>query len=148
MGRDFLGCYDVIDDKLVLMKKGHASGKIGDDVNEDIVCQGVADQKLDHLLPSHSVEKLREEVPLATGLCPPLDMQAYRDGTLSPVFLAAPLIILGSANCSRAWFRWHPRHALKWQKNASWIPKKQSQRFCLQNSSKHGPQTPRPNCLF
>ena len=44
MGRDFLGCCDVIDDKLVLMKKGHASGKIGDDVNEDIVCQGVANK--------------------------------------------------------------------------------------------------------
>ena len=91
MGRDFLGCYDVIDDKLVLMKKGHASGKIGDDVNEDIVCQGVADQKLDHLLPSHSVEKLREEVPLATGLCPPLNMRAYRDGTLSPVFFGSAI---------------------------------------------------------
>ena len=89
--KDFLGCYDVIDDKLVLMKKGHASGKIGDDVNEDIVCQGVADQKLDHLLPSHSVEKLREEVPLATGLCPPLNMQAYRDGTLSPVFFGSAI---------------------------------------------------------
>ena len=51
MGRDFLGCYDVIDDKLVLMNKGHASGKLGDDINDDTVCEGVEDTRLDELLP-------------------------------------------------------------------------------------------------
>ena len=91
MGREFLGCYDVIDDRLVLMKKGHASGKIDEDTGGNMVFEGVDDPKLDALLPDHAVKKLREEVPMATGLCPPLDLQSYRDGTLSPVFFGSAI---------------------------------------------------------
>ena len=91
MGRDFLGCYDIVGDRLVLIKKGHASGKIGNEAGEETICEGVDDPKLDTLLPQHAVEKLREEVPMATGLCPPLDLDAYRDGTLSPVFFGSAI---------------------------------------------------------
>lgn len=89
MGRDFHGCYDIIDDKLVLVKKGRATGKVEEDGGEEIVCSGVDDPNLDKLLPEHLAEKLREEVPMATGLCPPLDLDAYRQGTLSPVFFGS-----------------------------------------------------------
>ena len=89
MGRDFLGCYDIVDDRLVLVKKGRASGKIEEDGGEETVCSGVDDPNLDRLLPADAVARLREEVPMATGLCPPLDLDAYRDGTLSPVFFGS-----------------------------------------------------------
>ena len=56
---------------------------------EETICKGVDDPKLDELLPPHAVEKLREEVPMAMGLCPPLDLDAYREGTLSPVFFGS-----------------------------------------------------------
>jgi peptide chain release factor 3 len=91
MGRDFLGCYDVVDDKLVLVKKGRATGKIEEDMGDETTCSGVDDPKLDELLPDWATEKLREEVPMATGLCPPLDLEAYREGTLSPVFFGSAI---------------------------------------------------------
>ena len=91
MGRDFLGCYDIVDQRLVLMKKGHASGKIEEADGKETVCSGVDDPRLDQLLPEHAVAKLREDVPMATGLCPPLDIDAYREGSLSPVFFGSAI---------------------------------------------------------
>jgi peptide chain release factor 3 len=91
MGRDFLGCYDIVGDRLVLMKKGRASGKIEEDGGEETVCTGIDDPNLDRLLPSEAVAKLREEIPMAKGLCPPIDLEAYREGTLSPVFFGSAI---------------------------------------------------------
>ena len=91
MGRDFQGCYDVVEDRLVLVKKGRATGKIEEDSGEAVVCSGVDDPNLDKLLPPHLAEKLREDVPMAKGLCPPLDLDAYREGTLSPVFFGSAI---------------------------------------------------------
>tara|TARA_B100000686_G_C16792618_1_gene979857 strand:+ start:1927 stop:3531 length:1605 start_codon:yes stop_codon:yes gene_type:complete len=90
-GRDFLGCYDTINDRLVLMSRGHASGKIDLDTSNTTVCEGIDDPQLDTLLPQHAVEKLREDVPLAKGLCPPLDITAYREGTLSPIYFGSAI---------------------------------------------------------
>ena len=91
MGRDFLGCYDIVGDRLVLMKKGRASGKIVEDPGEEIVCSGIDDPNLDRLLPEDAVRKLREDIPMATGLCRPLELDAYREGTLSPVFFGSAI---------------------------------------------------------
>lgn len=86
MGRDFLGCYDLLNDRLVLISK--TKGEIPD---EGEVCEGLDDPKLDQLLPDYAVAKLREEVEMVRGLCPPFDLQAYRDGHLTPVFFGSAL---------------------------------------------------------
>jgi len=91
MGRDFLGCYDIFEDRLVLMKKGRASGKMQNSGEDDIICEGVEDPRLAELLPAYATEKLREDVPMATGLCPPLDLDVYKDGALSPVFFGSAI---------------------------------------------------------
>ena len=91
MGRNFLGCYDVIGDRLVLMKKGHASGKIEDDGGEATICSGVDDPNLDKMLPADAVARLRDEVPMASGLCPPFTREAYLEGSLSPVFFGSAI---------------------------------------------------------
>lgn len=85
MGRDFLGCYDLFADRLVLMTKGAK-----DSVQEDgVTCQGLDDLKLDELLPADAVAKLREEVEMVRGLTPPFDMQAYLEGNLTPVYFGS-----------------------------------------------------------
>lgn len=86
MGRDFLGCYDLINDRLVLI--GKSKGEIPD---EGEVCEGLDDPKLDALLPDYAVAKLREEVEMVRGLCPPFDLQAYREGNLTPVFFGSAI---------------------------------------------------------
>ena len=83
MGKDFLGCYDLINDQLILMnKKGGAN---------DIIEQahGIDDPKLDKLLPAHMVEKLREDVTMIRELCPKFDLEGYLEGHLTPVFFGS-----------------------------------------------------------
>ncbi|MBL6945733.1 MAG: peptide chain release factor 3 [Rhodospirillales bacterium] len=90
MGRDFLGCYDVFGDGLLLMgkEKGEAEKNA---IQRAIECDGLADPKLDDLLPGYAVEKLREDVPMIKGLCPAFDLQAYREGNLSPVYFGSAI---------------------------------------------------------
>jgi len=85
MGRDFLGCYDLFADRLVLFGKGSKDG-IPD---EGETCQGLDDPKLDELLPDYAVAKLREDVEMARGLCPPFDRDAYLEGHLTPVYFGS-----------------------------------------------------------
>ncbi len=91
MGRDFHGCYDVIRDRLVLMKKGTAAGALDEDPDDAAQCEGIDDPALDTLLPGDAVARLRDQLPMATGLCPPLDIDAYREGHLSPVFFGSAI---------------------------------------------------------
>jgi peptide chain release factor 3 len=86
MGRDFLGTYDLFADALLLFERGTHNR-----VTEPVHCNGLDDPKLLQLLPKEALAKLREEVEMAKGLCPPFDAQAYREGHLTPVFFGSAL---------------------------------------------------------
>src|SRR3990172_7080362 len=60
MGKQFLGCYDLLDDQLLLMERSKGS-RLGDAER----CQGLNDPQLDQLLPDYAVAKLREDVAMA-----------------------------------------------------------------------------------
>src|SRR5690606_36043465 len=79
MGRNFLGCYDLLRDRLVLMERSR-----GGLPQEGETCQGLDDPTLDRLLQAHAAAKLREEVEMARGLMPAFDLEAYRSGHLTP----------------------------------------------------------------
>jgi peptide chain release factor 3 len=84
MGRAFLGCYDLIHDQLNLFERSKGAA-----LSEGIKCEGLDDPKLAELLPDHALEKLREDVEMIRGLCPEFNLQAYLDGTLTPVFFGS-----------------------------------------------------------
>ncbi len=86
MGREFRGCYDLIHDQLILFDRGK-----GDQLAEGIKCKGLDDPKLDELLPDHAVEKLRADVEMVRELCPAFDLDAYLEGTLTPVFFGSAI---------------------------------------------------------
>ena len=86
MGRQFLGCFDLMHDRLMLVEKGTA-----DAPDEGAVCNGVDDTKLDDLLPDYAAEKLRDDVEMARGLCPAFDLDAYREGNQTPVFFGSAI---------------------------------------------------------
>jgi len=120
MGRDFLGCYDILNDQLVLMPKGKASGSVEDDDPGKIEkCQGLDDPKLDELLPDYAVAKLREEVEMAR-----LTSRPTAKDISARYFLAARLIILVFGNCWTVSENMLPRHAHNQQKPARSIQKK------------------------
>jgi peptide chain release factor 3 len=93
MGRDFLGCYDILKDQLMLMPKGKATGTNNDEDDPGLIekCEGLDDPKLDDLLPDYAVAKLREDVEMARGLCPKFNIEAYREGHLSPIFFGSAI---------------------------------------------------------
>ena len=84
MGREFKGCYDLLNDTLILFDRSK-----GDVLQEAIECSGLDDPKLDELLPEEQVEKLREDVEMARGLCKPFDREAYLEGHLTPVYFGS-----------------------------------------------------------
>lgn len=86
MGRDFLGCYDLFHERLVLMQKSR--DRIGAEAE---VCKGLDDTKLDASLPEGAVRKLRDEVAMAHGLCPAFELQAYREGHMTPVYFGSAI---------------------------------------------------------
>jgi len=90
MGQDFLGCYDLLKDRLVLVERSR--GKIPE---QGEPCHGIDDPKLDELLPAYAVKTLREEVEMVRGLCPPFNPLAYQEGHLTPVFFGSALNNLG-----------------------------------------------------
>src|ERR1700704_4122072 len=86
MGRDFLGTYDLFNDALCFFGRG-----LHDRVVEPIRCRGLDDPLLSRHLPEAAVAKLREEIEMARGLCPPFDLDSYRQGHLTPVFFGSAL---------------------------------------------------------
>ncbi len=60
-------------------------------VTEPVRCNGLDDPELIRSLPKAAFAKLREEVEMAKGLCPPFDPQAFRDGHLTPVYFGSAL---------------------------------------------------------
>jgi peptide chain release factor 3 len=86
MGRDFLGCYDLRHDRLILMARSK-----GEKADAGIECKGLDDPQLDALLPAAAVKKLREDVAMVRGLCRPFDRQAYLEGHMTPVYFGSAL---------------------------------------------------------
>jgi peptide chain release factor 3 len=86
MGRDFLGTYDLFANALLLFEHN-----AHDRVVEPVRCSGLDDPELLRRLPKAAFAKLREEVEMARGLCPPFDPQAFREGHLTPVFFGSAL---------------------------------------------------------
>ena len=70
MGRDFLGTYDLLAGARLLFERG-----IHDRVTEPVRCSGLDDPKLPRLLPKEALARLREEVEMAKGLCPPYNVR-------------------------------------------------------------------------
>ena len=90
MGRSFLGCYDLLKDRLMLVER--SKERLGAEVEE---CRGLDDPKLDALLPENSVKELREGAEMARTLCPAFSVDEYRAGHQTPVFFGSAINSFG-----------------------------------------------------
>ena len=88
MGKDFLGCYDLFNDRLILMNKTGDKSQINATIE---TCEGLNDPKLDSLLPVHAVAKLREDVEMVKELCPRFSLENYLAGVQTPVFFGSAI---------------------------------------------------------
>ncbi|WP_093966341.1 peptide chain release factor 3 [Actibacterium lipolyticum] len=90
MGRDFVGCYDLLRDRLELMDRADRNK-----VAESISIKGLDDPKLEEHIPAELLEKFREEIEMARELLPPMDRQALLDGTLTPIWFGSAINSFG-----------------------------------------------------
>jgi len=84
MGRDFKGCYNLLEDKLVLFERTK-----GEALTEAIECSGLDDPQIDELLPAELAEKLREDVEMIRGVFPEFNLETYLKGGMTPVFFGS-----------------------------------------------------------
>ena len=84
MGRDFKGCYNLLEDKLVLFDRSK-----GEAMSESIECSGLDDPKIDELLPPQQAMQLREEVEMVRGVFPKFDIETFLAGGMTPVFFGS-----------------------------------------------------------
>ena len=90
VGREFLGCYDLLRDRLELMDRADRNK-----VAESIKIEGLDDPLLEKHIPADLLEKLREEVEMARELLPPLDKQSFLEGHLTPIWFGSAINSFG-----------------------------------------------------
>jgi len=89
-GNRFVGCYDLWRDQLLLLNRVK-DGSLA----TGITMTGLNDPALETHLASESLAELRQEVEMARGLCPEFDLEAYRQGHMTPVFFGSALANFG-----------------------------------------------------
>ncbi|MBR9852169.1 MAG: GTP-binding protein, partial [Rhodobacteraceae bacterium] len=89
-GRDFVGCYDILRDRLELMDRADRNK-----IAQSIEIKGLDDPKLAQHVPAHLLEKLQEELEMARELLPPLDKKAMLEGTLTPIWFGSAINSFG-----------------------------------------------------
>ena len=90
VGRDFLGCYDLLRDRLELMDRADRNK-----VAESIAIEGLDDPKLAEHVPDALLEQLKEEVEMARELLPKLDPQAVLEGHMTPIWFGSAINSFG-----------------------------------------------------
>ncbi len=89
-GRDFIGCYDILRDRLELMDRADRNK-----VAESIKIDGLDDPRLREHVPAHLLETLLEELEMARELLPRLDPQSVLEGHMSPIWFGSAINSFG-----------------------------------------------------
>ncbi|MEZ7813150.1 MAG: peptide chain release factor 3 [Paracoccaceae bacterium] len=90
MGRDFLGCYDILHDRLELM-----DGADRNRVAVSIKIDGLNDPKLTDYVPAVQLAKLREDLEIVDALLPKFKRQSFLEGHMSPIWFGSAINSFG-----------------------------------------------------
>ncbi|MDQ2066650.1 peptide chain release factor 3 [Xinfangfangia sp. CPCC 101601] len=89
-GRDFLGAYDLLNDRLELMDRADRNK-----VAESISINGLDDPKLADHIPADQLAQLREEIAMARELLPAFDRSAFLQGAMTPIWFGSAINSFG-----------------------------------------------------
>ncbi|MDM7458825.1 MAG: peptide chain release factor 3 [Paracoccus sp. (in: a-proteobacteria)] len=90
VGREFIGCYDMLHDRLELMDRADRNR-----VAESIKITGLDDPQLETHVPADLLAKLREEVEMARELLPAFDHQSFLEGHMTPIWFGSAINSFG-----------------------------------------------------
>jgi len=89
-GREFLGCYDLLNDRLELMDRADRNK-----VAATIRLQGLDDPAMAEHVPAALLDKLREEVEMARELLPAFDRTSVLEGHMTPIWFGSAINSFG-----------------------------------------------------
>ena len=90
VGRDFLGCYDMLNDRLELMDRADRNT-----VAETVQIEGLDDPRMADHIPADLLEQLRDDVEMARELLPRLDPQSVLEGHMTPIWFGSAINSFG-----------------------------------------------------
>ncbi len=89
-GQDFIGCYDLLNDRLELLDRAGRNRVV-----ESIGIEGLDDPKLVEHVPARLVGKLLEDLEMARELLPPFDRSTFHEGSLTPIWFGSAINSFG-----------------------------------------------------
>ncbi|MBR3369698.1 MAG: peptide chain release factor 3 [Rhodobacteraceae bacterium] len=89
-GADFLGCYDLLNNRLELMDRADRNK-----IAESIVLDGLNDPRMADHVPAGLLAQLRDEIEMARELLPPLDPKSVMEGHLTPIWFGSAINSFG-----------------------------------------------------
>jgi len=90
VGREFIGCYDILRDKLELMDRADRNK-----IAESVQISGLDDPKLAEHVPAHLLATFLEEIEMAKELLPPLDPASVLNGSMTPIWFGSAMNSFG-----------------------------------------------------
>ena len=90
MGREFLGCYDILNDRLELMDRADRNR-----VAETVQIKGLDDPKLAEHIPADLLAQLRDELEMARELLPAFNRQSFLEGHMTPIWFGSAINSFG-----------------------------------------------------
>ena len=90
VGREFVGCYDILHDRLELMDRADRNR-----VAESIKIDGLDDPKLAEHVAPELLAKLREELEMARALLPAFDRESFLNGSMTPIWFGSAINSFG-----------------------------------------------------
>ncbi|MDD2869815.1 peptide chain release factor 3 [Neomegalonema sp.] len=93
MGREFLGAYDLLHDRLGIMDRADRHVKA-----ETVEMKGLEDPDLERHIPADRLAELREGVEMARELLPAFNEQSFLEGHLTPVWFGSAINSFGVAD--------------------------------------------------
>ncbi len=86
MGKNFKGVFHLYNDSVHFFSATH-----GGKIQQGDVVQGLDNPQLDDILGASGAQDLRDEIELVKGASHAFDLQAYREGKLTPVFFGSAI---------------------------------------------------------
>jgi peptide chain release factor 3 len=90
MGREFIGAYDLLHDRLEIMDRADRNK-----VAESIAINGLDDPKLADHVPADLLQKFREEIEMARELLPAFNRQSFLEGHMTPIWFGSAINSFG-----------------------------------------------------
>ncbi len=90
MGRDFVGAYDLLRDRLEIMDRADRNR-----VAETVQISGLDDPKLAQYVPADLLAKLRDEVDMARQLLPAFNRESFLNGSMTPIWFGSAINSFG-----------------------------------------------------